>query len=420
MRVVTLALAMVLLKAGGAPAQVTPATLQVSPLRLTFISAEQSNPLPGQRVQIRNSGGGQLVWRASVTDRWITVTPPTGIDDAVVLVGIEPAGLPPGTYNGAVSIDASTATGSPRIIELTLTIATRRAIAPPTIKVTPEKVTFSAAAGHREKLTFRVRVQAERDQAIRWTAQSDRPWLTVTPVQGMSPTELTLSAAPELLPAGDHAATVTVRSGSEATPIQIPVVLSVRSDGGPMVFASGTMPSATLNVPYSKPVPVRGGRPPYALQVVAGTLPPELGLVNGTLTGTPRQPGVFSFTVAATDSSTPPTSQTQQVSIAVVILDQNTALGVQPASLDLQATGARAAEATIAILSGGPPLTWQASADVPWLRLTPAEGIAPSSLRVSVDSKGVASGSYAAVITISMDGAPNSPVRIPVRVTIRP
>jgi hypothetical protein len=300
-------------------------SLQVTPLRLTFISAEQSTPLSGQRVQIRNGGGGQLVWRAQVTDRWITVTPPSGIDEAVVLVGIEPAGLAPGTYGGAVSIEAGTAAGSPRIIELTLTIAQRRPIAPPTIKVSPEKVTFSASAGHRERLTFRVRVQAERDQAIRWTAHSDRPWLTVTPAQGMSPTELTLSAAPELLPAGDHAATVTVRAGSDATPIQIPVVLSVRSDGGPMVFSSGTLPSATLNVPYSRPVPVRGGRPPYAVQVVAGTLPPELALVNGSLTGTPRQPGVFSFTIAATDSSTPPTTQTQQVSIAVVILDQNTA-----------------------------------------------------------------------------------------------
>lgn len=408
------------LMAARAAAQVPAATLQVTPSRLTFISSEQSNPLPGQRVQIRNAGGGQLVWRARVTDRWITVTPPNGIDEAVVAVGIEPAGLQPGTYSGAVMIEAGAASGSPKIVDITLTIAPRRPAAPPALTVAPDKVAFSASAGHRDRLTFRVRVQAERDQAIRWTAQSDRPWLTVSPQQGLTPADVTLSAASELLPSGEHAGMVTIRGAGESPAVQIPVTLSIRSGGGPMAFTSSMMPTATLNVPYSRPIPVRGGRPPYAFQVVAGTLPPELALVNGTITGTPRQPGVFSFAVAALDSSSPPTSQTQQLSLAIVILDQNTALAVQPVSLDLQATGARAAESAVAIVSGGPPLTWQAASDVPWLHVTPAEGVAPSTVRVSADTKGLSSGSYAAVITISMDGAPNSPVRIPVRVTVRP
>lgn len=407
--------------AGRADAQVPPASLQVTPLRLTFISTEQSNPLPGQRIHIRNAGGGQLVWRARVTDRWITVTPPNGMDEMVAVIGIEPTGLQPGTYAGAVSIEAGTASGSPKIVDITLTIAPRRPPSPPGLKVAPDKVAFSASAGHRDKLTFRVKVQAERDQAVRWTAQSDRPWLTVTPQQGFTPADVTLSAAPELLPSGEHAGVITIRgSGDAPAVLQIPVTLALRSDGGPMAFASSMMPTATLNVPYSRPVPVRGGRPPYAFQIVAGTLPPELALANGTLMGTPRQPGIFSFTVAAMDSSNPPTSQTQQLALAVVILDQNTALAVQPASLDLQATGARAAESSVAIVSGGPPLTWQATSDVPWLRVTPAEGVAPSTVRVSVDTKGLSSGSYAASITINMDGAPNSPVRIPVRVTVRP
>ena len=422
MRLIASGLAIMLLLAGGASAQVVPATLQVSPLRLTFIGAEQNNPLPGQRIQIRNGGGGQLVWRAKVTDRWITVTPPTGMDDAVALIGIEPAGLPAGTYSGAVSIEAGAAAGSPRIIDITLTIAPKRAVAPapPTLKVTPDKVAFSASVGHREKMTFRVRVQAERDQAMRWTAQSDKPWLTVSPVQGMSPNELTLTVSPDILPAGDHTATVTVRGGSsDATPIQIPVTLSVRSDGGPLTFSSGTMSTATLNIPYSRPVPLKGGRPPYALQVVGGTLPPELTLANGSLTGTPRQPGVFTFTVGASDSSNPPVSLTQQMTLAIVILDQNTAIAVRPTAIDLQVVAGKATESGIAIVSGGPPLTWQASADVPWLRLTPPDGVAPAGTKVTVETKGLASGSYAAVITIVMDGAPNSPARIPVRVTVR-
>ncbi|MBI3264015.1 MAG: BACON domain-containing protein [Acidobacteria bacterium] len=420
LRAVVGGLAVAVSMAGRAAAQVPPATLQVAPLRLTFITAEQSNPLPGQRIQIRNVGGGQLVWRARVTDRWITVTPSNGMDDMVAVVSIDPTGLQPGSYAGAVSIEAGTASGSPKFVDITLAIAPRRPPSPPGLKVAPDKVAFSASVGHRDKLTFRVRVQAERDQAVRWTAQADRPWLTVTPPQGFTPSEITLSAAPEQLPSGEHAGVVTIRgSGDAPAVLQIPVTLSLRSDGGPMAFSSTVMPTATLNIPYSRPVPVRGGRPPYAFQIVGGTLPPELALANGMLMGTPRQPGVFSFTVAAVDSSTPATSQTQQLSLAVVILDQNTALAVQPVSLELQATGARAAESSVAIVSGGPPLTWQAASDVPWLRITPAEGVAPSTVKVSVDTKGLSSGSYAAVITINMDGAPNSPVRVPVRVTVR-
>jgi len=166
------------------------------------------------------------------------------------------------------------------------------------------------------------------------------------------------------------------------------------------------MSTATLNIPYSRPVPLKGGRPPYALQVVGGTLPPELTLANGSLTGTPRQPGVFTFTVGASDSSNPPVSLTQQMTLAIVILDQNTAIAVRPTAIDLQVVAGKATESGIAIVSGGPPLTWQASADVPWLRLTPPDGVAPAGTKVTVETKGLASGSYAAVITIVMDGAP--------------
>lgn len=407
-----------MLGAGATMAGQPGPALVVSPSRLIFIGSEQAVTLPSQRIEIGSRGA----WKAVPSARWIRVTPSSGLGAGSAEVSIDPTGLGAGTHTGTIRIDAPAASGSPRVVNVALTIAPRRPAGPSGLNALPDKVAFSAAAGQRDKLTFTVRLRSEQGGAIRWSAVSDRPWLAVSPQKGTTPSELTLTVSPEPLAAGDHTATVAVAGVDAEASVQIPVTLSIRSEGGPLTVGSGTgtLPAATLNIPYSRPIPVRGGRPPYVVQLVAGPLPPELALINGTLVGVPRQPGVFTFTVGVTDSSTPPVSQLQQLRLMVVVLDQNTALAVQPAQLDLQAAGGKAAQASLTVTSGGPPLTWQASADVPWLQVVPLEGVAPAQLKVTVDARTLASGTYTASITLSMDGAPNSPVRVPVRVTIRP
>jgi hypothetical protein len=65
-----------------------------------------------------------------------------------------------------------------------------------------------------------------------------------------------------------------------------------------------TLPSGVGALPYSTQLSASGGAAPYYFIVSAGSLPPGLVLSSsGLLSGTPSQPGAYSFTVRATDSA---------------------------------------------------------------------------------------------------------------------
>jgi hypothetical protein len=96
------------------------------------------------------------------------------------------------------------------------------------------------------------------------------------------------------------------------------------SAGGSLAFtAVATLPQATVGSPYSSSVieSISGGTAPYHYE--AGTLAagtPPLGMIlnpSGNLTGTPSVPGIYDFTVCATDSAGA-TSACEATSITVV------------------------------------------------------------------------------------------------------
>jgi hypothetical protein len=86
----------------------------------------------------------------------------------------------------------------------------------------------------------------------------------------------------------------------------------------PLVF-TGSLPNATVNLPYSQTLSANGGLAPYTYAVTAGTLPAGITVSSsGVVSGTPTAVGAYSFTVTATDSEYP----TQSVSLALVLVVQ--------------------------------------------------------------------------------------------------
>ncbi|WP_030776619.1 putative Ig domain-containing protein, partial [Streptomyces sp. NRRL F-2664] len=68
------------------------------------------------------------------------------------------------------------------------------------------------------------------------------------------------------------------------------------------ITTASPLPNATVGQPYSTTVETAGGTGEAAFTVTGGTLPPGLALAaDGTLSGTPTQPGTYTFTVTATD-----------------------------------------------------------------------------------------------------------------------
>ena len=71
----------------------------------------------------------------------------------------------------------------------------------------------------------------------------------------------------------------------------------------PLRILTSSLPQAVEERDYSAAIQAEGGAPPYSFSVASGSLPPGLTLSSdGTLSGSPSQPGEFTFTARASDS----------------------------------------------------------------------------------------------------------------------
>ena len=141
--------------------------------------------------------------------------------------------------------------------------------------------------------------------------------------------------------------------------------------------------------------------------------------------------GNFTVTVRATGiagDGVPGNADTTDQDFALVIYNGSQQaptqpiINVTPGSLSFNATvGSSPASQTLAIANSGVgTLSWTASSGATWLTVTPASGTAPSTLTAQIDASTLAAGSYSGAITISATGATNTPVSVPVTLTVAP
>jgi uncharacterized protein (TIGR03437 family) len=126
-----------------------------------------------------------------------------------------------------------------------------------------------------------------------------------------------------------------------------------------------------------------------------------------------------------------PASVTGLVTLNVVAIAGSDTIGIfvvgsssiaaAPSSLQFAYTTGGAVPAAQAIQitnAGSGTLAWTATASVPWLSLSAASGTAPSALSVTVPVTDMSAGTYNGTVQISAAGSANSPVSIPVTLTV--
>jgi hypothetical protein len=140
---------------------------------------------------------------------------------------------------------------------------------------------------------------------------------------GALPPGLSLSTAGALSgtpgTAGTYPITVTATDKSNP-PLMGSTTLSIKIADSTISVAPAAPPAGTVTYPYPGFTfsVVSGGSPPFTWKVTAGSLPAGLALgSDGALSGTPTSAGSFAFTVAATDSASPPTSASQSFSVLI-------------------------------------------------------------------------------------------------------
>jgi hypothetical protein len=216
-----------------------PPSLTVSPSSLSF-SGTQGGPNPAsQTMDITNAetSGGTMSWTAASNQSWLSVTPGSGNAPSTVTVSIATSGLAQGNYSGTVTITAPGATGSPKVVPVSLSVL---APVPPSLDVSPTTLSFTGVAGGSNPAPRTLTVSNLGGGTINWTASANQPWLAAAPAAGTAPSSISVSVSTAGLTPGSYNGTVTVTApGVSGSPKAIPVSLTVFSlaDSGVLTVA---------------------------------------------------------------------------------------------------------------------------------------------------------------------------------------
>ena len=404
--------------------------LSVSKTSLSFGATQGGADPAAQTFDVTNTGGGSLSYTAAESASWLTVSPASGSAPGTVTATASIAGLAPGTYTAPITVTAGGATGSPKTVDVTLTVNPQA----PALALTPASMSFTATAGGANPAAQTANVSNTGGGTLNWTASDNQTWLSVTPASGTGAGALSVSTNVAGLAAGTYTGTVTVTAaGATGSPKTIAVTLTVNPQTpvlavtpASMSFtatAGGANPAAqtanvsntgggTLNWTTSdnqtwlNVTPV-SGTGAGALSVSVNTA----GLAAGTYTGT--------VTVTAAGATGSP----KTVAVTLTVNPATPVLALTPASMSFTATagGANPAAQTANVSNtGGGTLNWTATDNQTWLNVSPASGTGAGALSVSVNTAGLAAGTYTGTVTVTATGATGSPKTIAVTLTVNP
>ncbi len=180
----------------------------------------------------------------------------------------------------------------------------------------PSSLAFQANTGGANPPAQVVNVVGAPDRD--WTAAAGAAWIQLSAAQGRAPSKVQVSVVINGLAAGVYNARITFTSGRGVQQVvDVTLTLSASAPVAPLAILTTSLPLGTVGTAYSATLSASGGTGPYTWTVVGGSLPPGLGLNPGGISGTPAAAGLFSFTVQAGDSGSPPQAATTNLSIQI-------------------------------------------------------------------------------------------------------
>ena len=421
-----------------------PAIIGLSSTSLSFDAAAGGGNPPSQTVSITNNGSGALNWTASDNQPWLTVSPTSGTAPSTLTVSVNTTGLSQGTYSGTVTVTAPGATNSPQTVPVMLTIrppyafhvdfnySSRTALLadgwwdflartssggtrnteqtsglvvdynqsthPGTIRVPADQGTLWGSSNNTRNTLF-------RDLPSDWTTLrlAVASFAPTAPYQGAC-----LSAYQDddnyVILCRDHVGAQVVEWWQE-TGGNAAVVGSVSSSATANVWLRLDRNPSTNTITAF--ISTNGGTnwTQMSGSVVKALNNPRLALVvggNGSTTSFPAADLAF-------------------IDVGTVSNPLPAIIGLSSTSLsfDAAAGGGNPPSQTVSITNNGSgALNWTASDNQPWLTVSPTSGTAPSTLTVSVNTTGLAAGTYNGTITISALNAGNSPRTVAVTLSV--
>ena len=422
--------------------------LTVSPTSLSFAYQTGQVPPLNQAVTVNTSGSQNVAF--SVTSQilsgpagWLSITGASAVAPGNFVVGINTTGLTPGTYNATITVTPSgAATGLS--VPVTLVVSNTALLV-----VSPGGITFTAPANSATATPAfqNVAVTSTDNSAIIFsssatTAVAGQSWLLVTQPTGPTNSNLTVTANPTGLAVGTYTGSVTVTATNPTianSPQTIPVTLNIT----PTSTLSATPTALTFNqaaggpAPAAQTVSVTGIGGNITFSAVASTnqggsswltVNPSNATTPASLSVSANGSGLNAGTYTGSILISSPGSQNNQIisvqliiSNAVNIVASPTALA--PVSFQIGSANPQPQTISISLGTGGTSAFTAAatmSTGTGWLAVSPTSGNTPANLTVTVTPGSLTPGTYTGAISITVGGASNSPLSLPITLTVTP
>ena len=406
--------------AGGAANSplLIPISLDVTVAPVTTLSTTQlaffyepGDPIPAvQTLVVYGPPGAFSAVASAAAGSWLSVSygppePPT-----VIRVWVNPIGLPPGTYQGMITI--SHAFG-------------------PVVSTVGVTLRVNASSGlwlSSGPLTFRYRIgdplPARQNLTVShftWSLFSITPhssgWLFADPESALAPATISVWVDPTGLAAGTYRGSLVFQIPGGWTVMTVPITLEVT--GAPPLSISSSIlqfqAAAGGPWPPTQSISINSSvSTSFNAHVATGSwlsVSPTSGVTPATLTVSVNHwglaPGNYLGSVVISAPGAAAGGQLLTVRLAVTGTLQIT---TSPSSLRFEAP---AAPQSLTINSSWPtPVAVAATAG--WLQVTPTSGTTPLTVLVTVNPAGLASGWHSGAISISSPGSLAAPAVIPV------
>ena len=308
----------------------------------------------------------------------------------------------------------------------------------PALSVSPASLSFSGTQGAASPAAKTLDVTNGGGGTLNWTVSDDAAWLSVAPAGGSGAGTVTVTPNTSGLTAGTYTANVTITAaGATGSPRTVPVSLTVDPPPpGPALAVTpgslgftGTQGGAS---PADRTVSVSntgGGTLQWTASDDAPwlTVSPASGTNAGTITVSASIAGLTAgtHTAALTVSAAGATGSPRTIPVTFTVdpPPQPPVLAVSPATLTFSAAQGAPTVETKAVNvtnTGGGTLQFTASANVPWLTVTPSSDTAPRTVSVTPSTAGLAAGDHSGTVTIASAGTSGSPKTVAVTFTITP
>ena len=222
-------------------ANTQPATMQVSPVSLSFTAASGTSPA-SKTVTVSNIGSGSYSWTASDNASWLSVSPATGTAGSnTVTVSVNSSTLAAGSYSATITFTSPTAAGSPKTVAVSLTVTPSNA----SLVASPTSLYFSQNSGTTTATTQQLSITNPSGSNVTWTASDNAPWLSISPTTGGTPGTLNVSVVAGSLSPGTYSGTVTVSSTNPVLSVSVPVTFDVLTP--PIVISTSSLSGWTIS-----------------------------------------------------------------------------------------------------------------------------------------------------------------------------